>query len=176
MESSEMTSSKKFLFLCLAVMEGIAMSSMAKSTPASLVGVQRIVFLGDSITQAGGYVADVECWLLAQGREASARAAKSEAEGEAAALRAEVAALTKLVQREAQSGHQLLDLLQVEAGFEAAIGAALADDLRAPEVAGDRPSGWVVLAGYDEAQELPAGVQPLSAYVKAPAVLARRMA
>lgn len=112
----------------------------------------------------------------AQGREASARAAKSEAEGEAAALRAEVAALTKLVQREAQSGHQLLDLLQVEAGFEAAIGAALADDLRAPEVAGDRPSGWVVLAGYDEAQELPAGVQPLSAHVKAPAVLARRMA
>ena len=112
----------------------------------------------------------------AQGREASARAAKSEAEGEAAALRAEVAALTKLVQREAQSGHQLLDLLQVEAGFEAAIGAALADDLRAPEVAGDRPSGWVVLAGYDEAQELPAGVQPLSARVKAPAVLARRMA
>ena len=112
----------------------------------------------------------------AQGREASARAAKSEAEGEAAALRAEVAALTKLVQREAQSGHQLLDLLQVEAGFEAAIGAALADDLRAPEVAGDRPSGWVALAGYDEAQELPAGVQPLSAHVKAPAVLARRMA
>ncbi len=29
--------------------------------------VKRIVFLGDSITQRGDYVADIECWLLAQG-------------------------------------------------------------------------------------------------------------
>ncbi len=32
-----------------------------------LRGVHRIVFLGDSITQAGNYVADFECWLLAHG-------------------------------------------------------------------------------------------------------------
>jgi lysophospholipase L1-like esterase len=32
-----------------------------------LRGVHRIVFLGDSITQAGDYVTDCECWLLAQG-------------------------------------------------------------------------------------------------------------
>lgn len=50
-------------------MEGVAMSSMAKSTPASLDGVQRIVFLGDSITQAGDYVTDIECWLLSQGHQ-----------------------------------------------------------------------------------------------------------
>jgi lysophospholipase L1-like esterase len=30
-------------------------------------GVHRIVFLGDSITQAGDYVVDCECWLLAHG-------------------------------------------------------------------------------------------------------------
>lgn len=29
----------------------------------------RIVFLGDSITECGDYVADVECWLIAQGRQ-----------------------------------------------------------------------------------------------------------
>jgi len=32
-----------------------------------LRGVHRIVFLGDSITQAGDYVVDCECWLLAHG-------------------------------------------------------------------------------------------------------------
>ena len=31
-----------------------------------LRGVYRIVFLGDSITMAGDYVTDCECWLLAQ--------------------------------------------------------------------------------------------------------------
>ncbi len=110
-----------------------------------------------------------------QGREAEARAAKSEAEGEASALRAEVAALTKLVQREAQAGQQLLDLLVVQEGLEKAIGAALADDLRAPEVAGDRASGWVALPEYPEPVALPDGVEPLSDYVGAPGVLARRM-
>jgi lysophospholipase L1-like esterase len=34
---------------------------------AILRGVHRIVFLGDSITQAGDYVTDCECWLLAHG-------------------------------------------------------------------------------------------------------------
>jgi len=34
-----------------------------------LRGVRRIVFLGDSITQAGDYVVDCECWLLAHGFE-----------------------------------------------------------------------------------------------------------
>ncbi|MDB5658615.1 MAG: smc, partial [Cypionkella sp.] len=111
-----------------------------------------------------------------QRREAEARAAKSEAEGEANALRAEVAALTRLVQREAQAGHQLLDLLVVEPGLEKAIGAALADDLRAPEVAGDKRSGWVALPDYATSQPLPAASVALSNHVQAPDVLSRRMA
>ena len=110
-----------------------------------------------------------------QGREAEARAARSEAEGEASALRAEVAALAKLVEREAQAGHQVLDRLQVEPGLEKALGAALADDLRAPEIGSDRPSGWVVLPGYADPQALPTGILPLSEHVRAPDVLARRM-
>lgn len=32
-----------------------------------LKGVNRIVFLGDSITQKGDFIVDVECWLLARG-------------------------------------------------------------------------------------------------------------
>ncbi len=111
----------------------------------------------------------------AQGREAEARAARSEAEGEANALRAEVAALARLVDREAQAGHQLLDRLSVEAGYEKALGAALADDLRAPEVDADAASGWTVLPGYDETASLPVGAAPLASHVGAPDVLDRRL-
>nr|WP_205911880.1 chromosome segregation protein SMC [Rhodobacter sp. SGA-6-6] len=111
----------------------------------------------------------------AQLREAEARAVRSEAEGEASALRAEVQALARLVEREAQAGHQLLDRLVVAPGYEKALGAALADDLRAPEVAAGVRSGWGVLEPYAAPQPLPAGAGPLAAHVEAPAVLARRL-
>ena len=112
----------------------------------------------------------------AQGREADARAARSEAEGEANALRAEVAALTKLVRRDTGDGTQVLDLLRVSRGYEKALGAALADDLRAPEVGSGGRSGWSLLPGYAQPQTLPEGVQALTNFVTVPAVLARRMA
>jgi chromosome segregation protein len=111
----------------------------------------------------------------AQSHEAEARAARSSAEGEATALRAEVAALARLVAREDAAGTQLLDRLQVTPGYEAALGAALADDLRVPEVASDAASGWARLADYPSPQPLPAGVLPLSAQVQAPDVLLRRL-
>lgn len=111
----------------------------------------------------------------AQSRESAARAARSEAEGEAGALRAEVNALARLVEREAASGHQLLDRVRVDKGFEAALGAALADDLRAPEVGEDTPTGWRALPDYAAPQPLPAGAEPLSARVDVPDVLARRI-
>lgn len=111
-----------------------------------------------------------------QTQEAEARARKSAAEGEAAALRAEVAALAKLMEREAQSGAQILDRLKVTSGYERALGAALADDLRNPEVAADIATGWVHLPDYDDAAPLPMGAAPLTDFVTAPAVLARRLA
>ena len=110
-----------------------------------------------------------------QSREADARAARSSAEGEAHALRAEMAALTKLVEREAATGSQLLDRLTVQPGYEAALGAALTDDLRAPEIAANRPSGWVALPPYNAHHPLPRGTRPLSDVVTAPTVLARRL-
>ncbi|WP_298839798.1 chromosome segregation protein SMC [uncultured Roseobacter sp.] len=110
-----------------------------------------------------------------QAREADARAHRSEAEGEANALRAEAGALAKLVARDTAEGGQILDQLQVRSGYEKALGAALADDLRAPEVSADGPSGWAVLPAYERHQPLPPGVQPLSLFVTVPGVLARRM-
>ena len=111
-----------------------------------------------------------------QTREAEARAHRSEAEGEAGALRAETAALAKLVSRDTAEGDQVMDLLRVTPGYEKALGAALADDLRAPVVGADGPSGWTQMPGYDQAQSLPAGVAGLSDYVTVPEVLARRIA
>jgi chromosome segregation protein len=116
-----------------------------------------------------------EARATVQDRESEARAARSAAEGEASAIRAEVAALAKMVQREANAGSQLLDQLQVEPGLEKALGAALADDLRAPIVGADRPSGWVGLPDYDAPQSLPDGVTPLARFVEGPGVLARRL-
>ncbi len=110
-----------------------------------------------------------------QGRESDARGLRSEAEGEANALRAEVAALAKLVERDTAEGGQVLDLLRVQGGYEKALGAALADDLRAPAVAAEAASGWALLPGYATPQTLPEGVAALTNYVTVPEVLARRM-
>ena len=80
-------------------------------------------------------------------------ALRSEAEGEANALRAEVSALAKLVERDTAEGGQVLDLLRVEGGYEKALGAALADDLRAPVIESDALSGWTSLPAADAISE-----------------------
>ncbi|NKW71784.1 chromosome segregation protein SMC [Rhodobacteraceae bacterium R_SAG10] len=111
----------------------------------------------------------------AQAKEASARGERSETEGEVNALRAEFAALTKLVARDTVESGQVLDLLRVDAGYEKALGAALADDLRAPAVDASAASGWATLPGYSEPQALPDGVAALTNFVSVPDVLVRRM-
>lgn len=110
-----------------------------------------------------------------QSRESDARAARSGAEGEANALRAEVAALARLVEREAKAGSQLLDRVRVETGYERALGAALADDLRAPVVEPAARSGWAALPPYAVDQPLPAGVERLADRVTVPEALRRRI-
>jgi len=111
-----------------------------------------------------------------QEREADVRAERSAAEGELNALRAEVTALARLVKRDTAEGGQIMDRLQVEQGFEKALGAALADDLRAPEVEVDGPTGWTPLPAYADPQPLPKGVTALTNHVSVPEVLVRRMA
>ncbi len=111
----------------------------------------------------------------AQSREAEARASRSEAEGEVSALKAEVGALARLVDRDTAEGGQVLDLLRVASGYEKALGAALADDLRAPAVADDAATGWALLPAYPKAQLLPKGVAALTNHVSVPEVLARRL-
>ncbi|MEM1431825.1 MAG: AAA family ATPase, partial [Pseudomonadota bacterium] len=111
----------------------------------------------------------------AAAREAEARAEHSAAEGEAQALRAEVAALARLVERETGADGQMLDHVRVDPGFEQALGAALADDLRAPMAKGEAGSGWAALPPYSAPQGLPDGSEPLARHVGVPAALERRI-
>ena len=66
----------------------------------------------------------------------------------------------------------IIDQIKVDAGYETALGAALGDDLDAPTDSA-APMHWAG-AGASGDPALPAGVEPLSAHVKAPAALAWR--
>ncbi|MEE8453979.1 MAG: chromosome segregation protein SMC, partial [Limibaculum sp.] len=112
----------------------------------------------------------------AQTAEAEARAAFSEIEGEITALKAEVQALERLMAREAGAAEQLLDRIDVAAGWEAALGAALGDDLRVAELEpGTAATGWIGLPAYASSAALPDGAETLAAQVTGPGVLARRL-
>jgi len=111
----------------------------------------------------------------AQSDEAAARGARAEADGAVSALAAEVSALRRLLEREKGEGPQVLDSVRADPGYEAALGAALGDDLKAPEVDGDDRSGWRLVSAGDAAG-LPGGAAPLADHVEAPAVLSRRLA
>jgi chromosome segregation protein len=105
--------------------------------------------------------------------EGAARSVRAEAEGAVSALSAEVNALERLLARDRKDGGAILDKVSVAPGYERAVGAALADDLRAPEV--DAGSGWHALPAYDAPAVLPAGAEPLAGHVTAPPALARRL-
>ncbi|NKX45214.1 chromosome segregation SMC family protein [Roseicyclus persicicus] len=111
----------------------------------------------------------------AQSAEAEARAARSEAEGRAGTLEAEVSALNRLLERERGQGDQILDRITVAKGYEAALGAALSDDLKAGEASTPGTTGWTGLTPYDAAAPLPAGARPIAEVAQGPALLARRL-
>ena len=110
-----------------------------------------------------------------QSAESELRAERADAEGQLGTLEAEIRALGKLLERERSGGAQILDEVQVEIGFEAAIGAALADDLKAPHDPEPGHSGWRGLPAYPAPQPLPAGVRALSEAARGPAALDRRL-
>ncbi|MCB1328279.1 MAG: AAA family ATPase, partial [Maritimibacter sp.] len=162
-----------------------ARAGVAMEEAGAALDAARAAFAGAEDAQAGlaaraeaaeaALVAADEARGQAQASEAEARASRSEAEGEVTALRAEVTALANLLERDTRAGDQVLDKIRVDPGFEKALGAALADDLRAPSVEAEG-SGWALLPDYDTPQPLPEGVTPLVSHVRAPAVLSRRMA
>jgi chromosome segregation protein len=110
-----------------------------------------------------------------QAAESAARGRAQSAEAQRAKLTAEAQALNELI---AAAGDKrwtpVLDAIRVEPGYEAALGAALGDDLTAPLDA-EAPIHWHTLAGYPYGLALPGGALPLAAHVTAPPALGRRL-
>jgi chromosome segregation protein len=107
--------------------------------------------------------------------ERAAREPLEAAERQAQALSAEAKALADLLRPGgADLWPPLIDAVSVQPGYEAAFAAAIGDDLQAPldEAA---PHHWRNLGPIEAAASLPASVQPLSTFVKAPPALARRL-
>ncbi|HXY58892.1 MAG TPA: chromosome segregation protein SMC [Methylocystis sp.] len=111
----------------------------------------------------------------ARGRETSLQAPLEAAERRAQRLETETRTLSSLLL--SGSGGlwaPVLEQISVEKGYETALGAALGDDLDASAET-SAPAHWAQSdAAGDSA--LPRGVRPLSEVVKAPAVMARRLA
>ena len=112
----------------------------------------------------------------AENRERALRETLREADSALAGSEAERAALAALLDDpSAGSGRALWDRVTVKPGFEAAVGAALGDDLQA-STDEDAPVHWRMLAQAGDAASLPAGAAPLADAVRAPAALAARLA
>jgi chromosome segregation protein len=130
----------------------------------------------DAADQSREAVATAERALAeARASENQARAPLEDAEMRRAKLRAEGEALEKMLAGPAEGRWPpIIDALQVSHGYEAALGAALGEDLTAP-VDESAPSHWFALADYTDAPGLPGDVKPLAKFVTAPAALARRL-
>ena len=130
----------------------------------------------EAALQAETMLANVEVQRTdEQGKDSEARAALSEARGEANALSAEVSALERVIARDQSDGVQIIDDVRADKGYEAALGAALADDLKAPVVDLDGVSGWVQMPSYSSANLLHIDAEALNVRVIAPDVLSRRL-
>src|SRR5688500_13075807 len=112
----------------------------------------------------------------AREEEASKRRAYDEVRRAAERIETEVATLTKLL-KAGNDNHwpPLVDALSVKPGYEAALGAALGDELEASADEG-APVHWRALPPVQDSASLPGGAAPLSRFVAAPPELARRLA
>lgn len=111
----------------------------------------------------------------ARENEASRRQAADSTERELERLKAEARALTETLSAGVSEGFTpVIDLLQVTPGFEAALGAALGEDLNVP-LDPSAPIHWRAIEGAADLPALPEGVQPLASVLQAPEALMRRL-
>ncbi|MGO9431091.1 chromosome segregation SMC family protein [Rhodoblastus sp.] len=112
---------------------------------------------------------------LARDEEAFLRGPLAEAERKAQKLETEASTLRKLLQSGGDGGWPaVVDRIVVAKGFEAALGAALGEDLDASDD-DSAPAHWTLTqSGGDPA--LPPGATPLTEWVSAPPALYRRLA
>lgn len=123
--------------------------------------------------------AEAEEWdrrrVQAMAARESARDAFQAANATRSRLKAEADALNNvLAQGKAGDHPPVLDAISAQGGAEAALAAALGDDLNAAlDVAA--PLHWQALPPLEHAPALPDGAEPLARFVSAPHALARRL-
>jgi chromosome segregation protein len=153
----------------------LAADLAAGADPADLAA--EVEELAAVAAEAEAAVAEAEeAEVLARGAEETARAAVVERERDLSRLEAEAKALARVL--DVAAGvlwPPILDRVVVASGYEAALGAALGDDLDVSDAEG-APVSWRMPGAADADPPLPDGVEPLAARVVAPPVLARRLA
>jgi chromosome segregation protein len=158
--------------------------SEAEALRAKLAADGEVEPLRAAVQAAKGVLMEAEVALsqaeagerAARSAENAGRPALAEAERKAQRLETEAATLKRLLSQGVSGRWRpVLDEVTVAPGFEAALGAALGDDLDLSTEAG-APQRW---AGADVAASdppLPAGADAITAHVSAPPALARRLA
>ncbi len=139
--------------------------------------VEALETLAAALEEAETRALDAES-AYAQAREAEARTRGPLAEAERHAQRLETEARTLDNLLGSASGGQwppVVDSISVARGYEAALGAALGDDLDASTKEG-APAYWSQTSGQYDDPDLPMGVESLANHVDAPPALARRLA
>ncbi len=104
-----------------------------------------------------------------------AAAALAAARATLASLEAEAQALARRLAADQGKGPRIADQLVVAAGYEAALAAALGEDMEAGPANSTAPRRFAGSVAADD-PALPAGVVPLAGQVQAPPELARRLA
>jgi chromosome segregation protein len=111
----------------------------------------------------------------AERAESQMRTPLEEAERKVQLMSAEAKALADLLQPEGQGlWPPMVDAVSVQPGYEAALAAALGDDLHAP-LDEASPHHWRDLGAFDSALPLPVGAPALKEFVQAPPALDRRL-
>ena len=110
-----------------------------------------------------------ECETSLRGPLRKAEQSLTELDAEREALRRVLAA------NESQDYAPLIELIDVDAGYENALAAALGDDLGAA-IDEAAPAHWSQLGETAADVSLPEGAEPLSRFVRAPSALNRRLA
>jgi chromosome segregation protein len=168
----------RFTEECAAVArERAGLPAGAADEAALEIEAQALEALNEALAEAEAQALEAEAaHARARDAEARARGPLNEAERKAQRLDTEVRTLTNLLG--AAPGGQwppVLEQISVAKGYEAALGAALGDDLDAStDVAA--PAHWSAASEDPSDPALPEGAESLAALVKAPAALHRRLA
>ena len=136
-----------------------------------------VAMLEDQLeTLEGDILAAEEAVAHSRTLEKDTRDAAQAARLKAKSLETEVATLIKLLKpTDAGRFKPVVDQISVSPGFEIALGAALGDDL---DVTADQaaPTRWTLISDVSGDPALAESVEPLSAYVRGPLELSRRLA